>query len=65
MGGFVKRLYLNSYRLMASTLLQCSGAAQMSHLDHFNHGQVHGNGLQGCGGKFLHPLRLDGEWIVF
>lgn len=65
MGGFAKRLYQNIYRLMASTLLQCGGTVEMSHLDQFNRGQVHGNDLQGCGGKFLHPLRLDGDWIVF
>lgn len=65
MGGFVKRLYLNIYRLMASTLLQYSGTAQMSHLDHFSHGQVHGNNLWGCGSKFLHQPRLDGDYIVF
>lgn len=65
-GGFVKRLYQNIYRLMASTLLQCGGTVRMSHLDHLNLGQAHGNDLQGCGcGKFLHPLRLDGDWIVF
>lgn len=50
---------------MASTLLQCGGTVRMSHLDHLNRGRAHGNDLQGCGGKFLHPLRLDGDWIVF
>lgn len=43
-GGGVRRLYLDFYRLMAPTLLQCSGATQMTHLDRFDCNNLHGRG---------------------
>lgn len=40
-------LYLDMCRLMASTLLQCSGTAQVTHLDQCGCDQVHSRTCRG------------------